>query len=75
MTTRTGTVWRLMFGFGFLRADDDPERDLFFHYFGVVGRFTDLRQGQRVSFVVVPNPRRPGAVQAQIVRPLDQRSP
>jgi hypothetical protein len=30
----------------------------------------DLRLGQRVSFVVVPNLRRPGSLQAQIVRPL-----
>jgi cold shock CspA family protein len=72
MTPCTGVVWRLLVGCGFLRADDDPNTDLFFAGANVVGaRFADLRQGQRVSFVVVPNLRRPGSQQAQIVRPLD----
>jgi cold shock CspA family protein len=72
--TKTGIVWRLLIGCGFIHADDDPDRNIFFAARDVVDhRFAALYQGARVSFVLVPNLRRPGELQARIVRPVDSR--
>ena len=52
-------------GFGFIAPEGGPSNgDLFFHHTSVNGAFDDLREGQRVSFDQVPDPRDPSRQRA-----------
>jgi CspA family cold shock protein len=57
-------------GFGFIRPDNARE-DVFFHQNALVGVSIDqLRQGDRVSFTIEPDPRS-GRMRAQDVRRVE----
>ena len=74
MATGTVTSIRDARGFGFLAPEDAhrlDEKDLFFHHTSVPGgRFSDLRQGQRVSYEEGVDPRDAGRRRAVDIRPL-----
>jgi CspA family cold shock protein len=62
----TGTIKRLVIekGFGFVAADDGNE--YFFHQSGVQGaEFTQLREGQPVTFQTGQGPKGPRAEQVR----------
>lgn len=71
----TGTIARLQTerGFGFIKPDGAAGRnDLFFHATAVMGgSFEQLREGERVSFEVEPDPRNPTRQRAVRVQPMD----
>lgn len=58
-----GTIKRLSDkGFGFVRAEDQSNREFFFHRSDVQGTsFDDLREGERVEFEEVSSPKGPRA--------------
>ncbi len=60
-------------GFGFI-APDGENRDIFFHSSAVEypATFDQLREGQRVEFVVGTDPRNPGRERADQVRPINE---
>ena len=59
-------------GFGFIAPDGGADGDLFFHSSAVEGQgFDQLRQGQRVGFDEVPDPRDPSRRRAINVRLTD----
>jgi cold shock protein len=61
-------------GFGFIARDEGGPRtdELFFHRSAVEGEdFDNLREGQRVSFEVEPDPRDPSRRRAVHVRLAD----
>ena len=70
----TGTVKRVpnVKNYAFIVVDDGgPGEELFFHRSVVVDdRFDELKQGQRVTFQIVPDPRNVGKRQAVDVAPL-----
>jgi CspA family cold shock protein len=76
LTMATGTIKTIRDdrGFGFLVPEDGQGReDLFFHHTSVAdGGFTQLREGQRVSFEEGTDPRDPRRKRAVNVRPLDE---
>ncbi len=57
-----GTIARLTDrGFGFIKRDGE-EKDLFFHASALVGcQFTDLKEGDKVTFEVADGPKGPNA--------------
>lgn len=59
-------------GFGFI-APDGGNQDIFFHSSAVEGRmFDQLREGQRVEFDAGQDPRNPGRMRAENVRPVQE---
>ncbi len=58
-----GTIARLTDrGFGFI-AREGQEKELFFHATALVGvQFTDLKEGDKVTFEVADGPKGPNAV-------------
>ena len=60
---QTGTIARLTDrGFGFI-AREGEEKELFFHATALVGvQFTDLKEGDKVTFDVTDGPKGPNAV-------------
>ncbi len=54
----TGTIKRLVMdrAFGFIRGDGE-QQDYFFHATGCAVPFSELREGQRVTFNVESSPR------------------
>jgi cold shock protein len=62
-----GTIKRLTDkGFGFIA--DGSGTDVFFHMSSVQGvRFTDLREGQKVSFTIGQSPKGPRAENVQVI--------
>ena len=44
-------------GFGFIREETGPGPELFFHRTAVAVPFAELREGQRVTFEIEPDPR------------------
>ena len=78
MATGIVTTIRDDRGFGFLAPEGGhalDAQDLFFHHTSVPGgRFSDLRQGQRVRYEEGADPRDPGRRRAVDVRPLNEES-
>ena len=69
----TGTVKRLpnVKNYAFVQADDTPGEEIFFHRTVVADDgFDELRQGQRVTFDLVNDPRNAGKRQAVAVTPV-----
>lgn len=69
----TGIVKRLpnVQNYGFVVLEGTPGEELFFHRTSVAGDgFDELRQGQRVRFEIVPDPRNATKRQAVEVTPL-----
>lgn len=69
-----GTIQRINSdrGFGFI-APDGGNKDLFFHRSAVEGgSFEQLREGQRVTFEQGADPRDPGRMRAEHVRPVEE---
>ncbi len=65
-----GTIVRVNLerGFGFIQPDTGSQ-DLFFHASAVEGAtFEEVREGQRVTFEQVEDPRNPGRQRAEAVR-------
>jgi CspA family cold shock protein len=65
-----GTIVRVNLerGFGFVKADTGGQ-DLFFHASAPEGvTFVEVREGQRVAFAQVEDPRNPGRGRAEAVR-------
>ncbi|OHA21545.1 MAG: cold-shock protein [Candidatus Taylorbacteria bacterium RIFCSPHIGHO2_01_FULL_51_15] len=62
----TGTIKKLTDkGFGFISAEG-LQKDLFFHSKGLVGvQFTDLQEGDKVSFETEESPKGMNAVNVQ----------
>ncbi|VAX39705.1 Cold shock protein of CSP family [hydrothermal vent metagenome] len=62
-----GTIKKLTDkGFGFIETESG--KDMFFHLSNVEGiRFEELREGQRVSFVVGEGPKGPRAEEVKLV--------
>jgi CspA family cold shock protein len=62
-----GTIKRLTDkGFGFI--SNESGNDFFFHMSAVEGvRFSDLREGQKVSFVEANSPKGPRAEQVKVI--------
>lgn len=62
----TGTIKKLTDkGFGFI-AREGGEKDLFFHSKSLVGvQFSELKEGDAVSFDVEDSPKGPNAVNVQ----------
>jgi CspA family cold shock protein len=65
----TGRVMWFGEKFGFLRADDG-RRDLFFHKSALPAGILEVKAGERVTFILVPDPRRDGRVRAVNVEPI-----
>jgi CspA family cold shock protein len=63
-----GTIKKLITdkGFGFI-SNPELEKDLFFHSKSVVGQFSDLQEGDNVSFTVEDSPKGKNAVNVQKV--------
>ncbi|MDP3779518.1 MAG: cold shock domain-containing protein [bacterium] len=63
-----GTIARLMEkGFGFIKIDGQ-EKDLFFHSNELVGTtFSELREGDKVTFEIAESPKGPNAVKVSKV--------
>lgn len=71
----TGTVKRLsnVTKYAFVVVEGGPGEELFFHRSAVADDgFDELRQGQRVTFDVVPDPRNATKRQAIGVKPVEQ---
>ena len=51
-------------GFGFIKPDQDGEKDLFFHARSVVGDsvYDDLREGDKVTYEIEQGPKGPAAI-------------
>ncbi len=64
----TGTIKKLIDkGFGFI-AREGEEKDLFFHSKSLVGvQFSELKEGDSVSFDVEDSPKGPNAVNVKRV--------
>jgi cold shock CspA family protein len=67
-----GTVASYNAVFAFIRRDD-VERDIFAHESDLPSE--GIRRGDRVSFVVAPDPYKPGKLLARDVRLEDEKSP
>ena len=70
----TGTVKRIpnVRNYGFVVVEDDPAEEVFFHRTAVVNDgFDQLRQGQRVTFEIVTDPRNATKRQAVGVKPVE----
>ena len=65
---QTGTIARLTDkGFGFI-AREGEEKDLFFHANELVGvQYSDLKEGDKVTFEVADSPKGPNAVKVSLV--------
>jgi CspA family cold shock protein len=66
-TTGTGRIKHILSdkGFGFVRSDSE-QKEYFFHRTGVVGiSFSELREGDRITFDIVPSPKGPRAENVQ----------
>ena len=74
-TLATGTIKTIRDdkGFGFVSPDGSNSRnDVFFHHSAVENNGFDLlREGQRISFDVEPDPRDPSRQRAVHVSPVD----
>ncbi len=69
-----GTVKRIpaVKNYGFVVPEHSQGEEVFFHRSAVANDgFDDLRQGQRVTFEVVPDSRNTGKQQAVDVKPAD----
>jgi len=64
-----GTIKRIMYdrNFGFIQAEGDDEKDIFFHRSGVTVEFGDLREGDAVEFDVEDTDRGQQAVNLKTV--------
>lgn len=64
----TGKIKRLTDkGFGFITADDNPEKDLFFHSSALQGvGYNDLKEGDAVSFDVEDSEKGPRAINVKL---------
>lgn len=53
-------------GFGFVREDGDQKKEYFFHRSNVNGvPFAELREGDTITFDIVPSPKGPRAENVQ----------
>lgn len=63
----TGTIAKLVTdrGFGFIKPDEESDKDLFFHARGVTGEtvYDDLREGDKVTYELEDGPKGPTAVE------------
>lgn len=69
-----GTVKRIpnVKNYAFVVPEGTPGEEVFFHRTAVAGdRFDEIRQGQRVTFDLQPDPRNAGKRQAVNVAPAD----
>ena len=69
----TGTVKKIpnVKNYAFVVVEDGPQEEIFFHRSVVVDdRFDELKQGQRVTFEIVNDPRNAGKRQAVAVAPV-----
>jgi CspA family cold shock protein len=64
----TGKIKRLTDkGFGFITADDSPEKDLFFHSSALQGvSYSDLKEGDAVTFDTEDSDRGPRAINVKL---------
>ncbi len=59
-------------GFGFIKREGQ-EKDLFFHSNELVGvMFSELHEGDTVSFEVADSPKGPNAIKVSRVAPMQQ---
>ena len=69
----TGTVKKIpnVTKYAFVVVEDGPTEEIFFHRSVVADdRFDELKQGQRVTFEIVHDPRNAGKRQAVAVTPV-----
>lgn len=64
----TGTIKRLTDkGFGFIGDDANPGKDVFFHNSALVGvQFTDLKEGDAVTFDIEQSDKGPRATNVKL---------